>query len=90
MFYLLNEKRDRNTKYYTSMTPSEENIEGYSYMPLKCEVTHVPNEEETFHFSLEKKKRNLYIIIFNETLSTAFLVIVILHRILSYRMTEIG
>lgn len=56
MFYLLNEKRDRNTKYYTSMTPSEENIEGYSYMPLKCEVTHVPNEEETFHFSLEKKK----------------------------------
>lgn len=57
MFYLLNEKRDRNTKYYTSMTPSEENIEGYSYMPLKCEVTHVPNEEETFHFSLEKKKK---------------------------------
>lgn len=56
MFYLLNKKRDRKTEYFTSMTPSEENIEGDSYMPLKCEVTHVPNEEETFHFSLEKKK----------------------------------
>lgn len=62
MFYLLNENRD--TKYYTSMTPSEEHIEGYSYMQLKCEVIHVPSEEETFHFSLEKNMKNLYIVTF--------------------------
>lgn len=43
------------------MTPSEEHIKGYSYMQLKHEVTHVPDEEETFHFSLEENRKTLYI-----------------------------